>query len=174
MLNLTAPSVCTLEVSQEINWSSRQDLHPGTGAHHFSLPPSPFYWFPLTSSHRLSTPSFWLPTPMLCGFRWRDLLLCLRLRWILCLGYSALLFCPQMDSSAHSYWKASQRSWTTFQKETTKSLMFLPWASWRKHNSQLNHCAIEVGGGPVDGTDLGPVRRFKQAVHSNSKYLTGI
>lgn len=98
MLNLTAPSVCTLEVSQEIHWSSRQDLHPGTGAHHFSLPPSPFYWFPLTSSHRLSTPSFWLSTPTLCGFRWRDLLLCLRLRWILCLALlpSDGLLCPQL------------------------------------------------------------------------------
>lgn len=39
MLNLTAPSACTLKVSQEINWSSRQDLHPGTGAHPFSLSP---------------------------------------------------------------------------------------------------------------------------------------
>lgn len=98
MLNLTAPSLCTLEVSQEINWSSRQDLHPGTGAHHFSFPLSPFYWFPLTSSHRLSTPSFWLPTPMLCGFRWRDLLLCLRLRWILCLALlpSDGLLCAQL------------------------------------------------------------------------------
>lgn len=36
---------------------------------------------------------------------------------------------------------------------------------------QLNHCAVEVGGGAAD---VGPVRHFSRAVHSNSKSLTGI
>lgn len=147
MLNLTASSLWTLEVSEEINWGSRQDLHPGTGAHHFSFPCLRFIDFPslppTDSPLRLSGcthPCYVETGGGISSCVWG------------CSGYSALLFCPQMDSSAHSYWKVSQRPWPAFQKETTKSLMFLPWASWRKHNSQLNHCAVEVGGGAADGT----------------------